>query len=98
MPRFNNCLTGGRGNGRGNGAGPGMGGFGMRLRDGSCQGQGLGQGNRLSQSQNASGPGFFNRFFTGGNSANSTSGAKELLSAIKDLQQQIDELKNQSGK
>jgi len=101
MPRFNNCLPGGRGNGRGNEAGTGMGGYGMRRRDGSCQGLGLGQGSRMNPSANASGPGFFNRFFTGGSSMNSTSstpGANELLSAIKYLQQQIDELKNQSGK
>jgi hypothetical protein len=97
MQRFNNSFSGGRGKGTGNK----MGGYGMRLRDGSCQGQGLGQGNRLRQFSNASGPGFFNRFFTGGNSmdrTSSTPGAGELLSAIKDLQQQIDDLKNQSGK
>ena len=97
MPRFNNCLSAGKGSGRGNG----MGGNGMRLRDGSCQGQSLGQGNRMGQSRSASGPGFFDRFFTGANPANGTSTAPvtdSLLSTIKGLQQQIDELKNQSGK
>ena len=92
MQRFNSSFSGGRGKGTGNGMGGGM-----RLRDGSCQGQ----GNRMRQSASASGPGFFNRFFTGGNSidrTSSTPGAGELLSAIKDLQQQIDDLKNQSRK
>ena len=95
MLRFNNCFFGRRD--RGNATG----GFGTRRRDGSCQGQGLGQENRMGQSQNASGPGFFNRFFAGGNLPNRTSstlGTEGLLSAIKDLQQQIDDLKNQSGK
>lgn len=95
MLRFNNCFSGRRGRGNATRA------FGMRLRDGSCQGQGSGQENRMGQSQNASGPGFFNRFFAGGNlptGTSSTAGTEGLLSAIKDLQQQIDDLKNQSGK
>ena len=92
MLRFNNCLSGGRG--RGNG----MGGNGMRLRDGSCQGQGFGQGSRMGQSPKASGPGFFNRFFSGRSFSNRTSVSEELLSAIKDLQQQINDLKNPEGK
>lgn len=78
-----------------------MGGYAMRLRDGSCQGRGLTQESAMVQSENASGPGFFNRFFSNENPAKRTStasGTQELLSAIKDLQQQIDELKNQSGK
>ena len=73
----------------------------MRLRDGSCQGQGLGQGKRMGQSRSASGPGFLDRFFAGGNptnAASTASGTEALLSAIKDLKQQIDALKNQSGK
>ena len=95
MPRFNNCLSGQRGGGNG------MGGYGMRLRDGSCQARGLGQGNFQSPFRNISGPGFFNRLFAGRNSTNNASttpGTEELLSAIRGLQQQIDELKNQSGK
>jgi hypothetical protein len=78
-----------------------MGGYGMRLRDGSCQGQSLGQGNRMGQPRSASGPGFLDRFLTGANSANGVStapGIESLLSAITDLKQQIDALKNQSGK
>ena len=99
MSRFNNALSGGRSNGRCNGKWGGMGGAGLRLRDGSCQG--LGQGSRVRQSANISGPGLFNRFFAGANFPRSTSssvGTDELLSAIKSLQQQIDELKRQSGK
>ena len=95
MARFNNGMSGQRG--RGNG----MGGYGMRLRDGSCQAQGLGQGNRMGSFQNISGPGFFNRLFAGRNSTNNASttpGTEELLSTIRGLQQQIDELKNQSSK
>ena len=95
MPRFNNGMSGQRG--RGNG----MGGYGMRLRDGSCQAQGLGQGNIQSPFRSTSGPGFFNRLFAGRNSTNSASSppdAEALLSAIRSLQQQIDELKNQSSK
>ena len=95
MRRFNNGMSGQRG--RGNG----IGGYGMRLRDGSCQGRGLGQGNFQSPFRNTSGPGFFNRLFAGRNSTNSAPsplGTEALLSAIRGLQQQIDELKNQSGK
>lgn len=99
MSRFNNALSGGRSNGRCNGKGGGKGGAGLRLRDGSCQGSG--QGSRVRQFANVSGPGLINRFFAGGNFPGSTSssvGADDVLSAIKDLQQQIDELKRQSGK
>ena len=95
MLRFNNCVSGRRG--RGNG----MGDDGMRLRDGSCQARGLGQGNRMGSFQNVSGPGFFNRLFAGRNSTNNASttpGTEELLSTIRGLQQQIDDLKNQSNK
>ena len=95
MLRVNNCVSGRRG--RGNG----MGGYGMRLRDGSCQAPGLDQGSRQGQFQNVSGPGLFNRLFTRGNSTSSTSttpGTEDLLSAIRSLQQQIDDLKSQSGK
>ena len=95
MLRFNNCVSGRRG--RGNG----MGGYGMRLRDGSCQAPELGQSDLQSPFRNTSDPGFFNRLFAGRNSPNSASttlGTEELLSAIRSLQQQIDELKNQSGK
>ena len=98
MLSINNCWSGRRGSGRGNGAG---GGYGMRLRDGSCQGQGAGQENRAGLSQNAPGPGFFKRFFKSENPlsrTSATSGTEALLSAIKDLQQQINDLKNQSGK
>ena len=94
----NNCWSGRRGSGRGNGAG---GGYGMRLRDGSCQGQGAGRGNRTGLSQNAPGRGFFTRFFQSENPigrTSATTGTEELLSAIKDLQQQINDLKDQSGK
>jgi len=78
-----------------------MGDYGMRLRDGSCQARGLGQGNRMGSFQNVSGPGFFNRLFAGRNSTNNASttpGTEELLSTIRGLQQQIDDLKNQSNK
>ena len=95
MLRFNNCVSGRRG--RGNG----MGDYGLRLRDGSCQARGLGQGNRMGSFQNISGPGFFNRLFAGRNSTNNASttpGTEELLSTIRGLQQQIDDLKNQSNK
>lgn len=95
MLLFNNCMSGRRSKGNG------MGGYGMRLRDGSCQARGWGQGGFQSPFQNTTGPGFFNRLFAGGNSTNrasTTPGAQELLSAIKSLQQQVDELKNQSGK
>ena len=77
------------------------GGNGMRLRDGSCQGQGAGRGNRTGLSQNAPGRGFFTRFFQSENPisrTSTTSATEELLSAIKDLQQQINDLKGQSGK
>lgn len=99
MSRFNNSSLGGRSNGRCNGKGGGMGGAGPRLRDGSCQGSG--QGSRVRQTANVPGSGFFNRFFTGGNfprSPSSSVGTDEILLAIKRLQQQIDELKRQSGK
>ena len=94
----NNCWSGSKGSGRGNGMG---GGNGMRLRDGSCQGQGAGRGNRTGLSQNAAGRGFFTRFFQSENPisrTSTTSATEELLSAIKDLQQQINDLKGQSGK
>lgn len=90
----NNCWSGRRGNGTG-------GGNGMRLRDGSCQGQGPGRGNRTGLPQNAAGRGFFTRFFQSENPigrTSATTGTEELLSAIKDLQQQINDLKDQSGK
>ena len=78
-----------------------MGGYGMRLRDGSCQSLGASQGNRMRQSASVSGPGLFTRFMTGADPANrpsTLSGTDELLSRIKDLQRQIDGLKDQSGK
>jgi hypothetical protein len=78
-----------------------MGGYGMRLRDGSCQARGWGQGGFQSPFRGTTGPGFFNRLFAGRNTTNSASttlGTQELLSAIRSLQQQVDELKNQSGK
>ena len=99
MSRFNNVMSDGWSKGRGNGKGGGRGAPGLRLRDGSCQGGG--QGRRLRQFSDVSGFGVFNRFFADGNctrGASSSVGASGLLSVIRDLQQQIDELKRQSGK
>ena len=99
MSRFNNAVSDGWSNGRCNRKSGGRGGPGFRLRDGSCQGPG--QGSRVRQSFDVPGPGAFNRFLAGGSlmrSMSSSVGATDLLSVIRDLQQQIDELKKQSGK
>jgi len=97
MPRFDNRTSGGNGNG-------------MRLRDGSCQGQGQGQGRgqgrgqgqgRLrNQTTGVIDRSFFERFCLGksqGENTQSNPSRTALESAIKDLQQQIDELKNKAG-
>ena len=114
MPRFNNGMPGrngaglGMGNGTGNGmgAGQGRGAEGGRGRGANCRGNGLGFGaaNATGFGQNPAAqrnPGFFRRFCLGltdqpGTTTNTGLGG--ILSAIDDLQRQIDSLKNSTDK
>lgn len=114
MPRFNNGMPGRNGagfrmgNGMGNGMGQGCGAGGGRGRGTNCQGNGpgfgFGAGNIGGIGQAPAGqrnPGFFRRFYLGlreptGRMADTRCGG--ILSAIDDLQRQIDVLKNSIGK
>lgn len=88
--------------------GRGMGGGGNRLRDGSCLGINPGGGAGRGLAQRPNGPsrldarscGFFRRFLTKGDYAGTPprSGLDWIRAAIDDLQQQINQLKNTSGK
>ena len=110
MPRFNNGMPGRNGFGfrMGNGMGQGCGAGGGRGRGANCQGNGpgfgFGAGNVGGIGQAPAGPrnpGFFRRFCLGltdpsGVTTNTRRG--EILSAIDDLQRQIDTLKNATDK
>ena len=95
--------------GCGMGMGMGRGGNGKRFRDGSCadfgQYQAKGRGSALCpnwprQSNNGRAPNFVDRFLGNGRQAGSPtgSGLDWIKSAIDDLQRQINELRNLSGK
>ncbi len=110
MPRFNNGMPGRNGAGfrMGNGMGQGGGAGGGRGRGTNCQGNGpgfgFGAGNIGGIGQAPAGqrnPGFFRRFCLGltdpsGATTNTRRGG--ILSAIDDLQRQIDSLKNATDK
>ena len=110
MLQLNNGKSGGRGMGQGRNQGMmGGNGRGLRLRDGSCnyssQDRGMGRGQGMYNGGNnsggmSSGRGFGGRFFGNGSNSGSRmfSGFSWIRSAIEDLQQQIDRLRNPSGK
>lgn len=114
MPRFNNGMPGrngggfGMGNGTGNGmaAGQEKGAGGGRGRRANCRDDGLGfraaKATGFGQSPVAQrNPGFFRRFCLGLTDQPGTTtnpGLGGILSAIDDLQHQIDALKNSTDK
>ncbi len=108
MPRFNNGMGNRKGNRKGNGSGFGQGkgtggGQGVNCR-GNGQGFGFGAGNTGDIGQAPLGqrnPDFFRRFCLGldnqpGSTINTRRGG--ILSAIDELQRQIDALKNSTNK